>query len=172
MKYNDLIRSTAGATGLTRSQTDAALVTVLTVLAEALPPDETRDLVAQLPKSVRERVPISSEQLTMRPIEFVARVADLDGISLEDAERNVRAVFGVLTEAVNAGEMNDVAEHLGDEFAELLGRSERVARERAAAREPGVLGTAFGVASGVLQAGAELVRRPIDAGLRAAGLRH
>src|SRR3954469_13358391 len=134
MNYNDMIRTLAGATGLTRSQADEAVVTVLTVAAEALPADETRDLLAQLPKSVRTRVPVSGEQLTMRPIEFIARVADLGGLSIEEAERNVRATFSVLTEAVNAGEMNDVAEVLGDEFADLLGRSERLARERAALR--------------------------------------
>src|SRR3954453_11621225 len=117
MNYNDMIRVFAGATGLTRSQADASFVDSLTVLAEALPADETRDLLAQLPKSIRQRIVVSSETLTMRPIEFVARVADLGGMTLEDAERSVRATFAVLTDAVNAGEMNDVAEQLGDEFA-------------------------------------------------------
>jgi len=172
MNYNDLIRTEAGAAGLTRSQADAAVVTVLTVLAETLPPDETRDLLAQLPKSLRERVPVNSEPLTMRPIEFVARVADLGGVSIEDAERNARVTFGVLTEAVNAGEMNDIAECLGDEFAELLGRSERLARERAAASDHGLLEAVVGVAGSVVHAGTELVRRPIEAGMRAAGLKH
>jgi uncharacterized protein (DUF2267 family) len=173
MNYNDLVRTVAGATGLTKSHADAAVVEVLTVLAEALPPDETRDLLAQLPKSVRGRVPVSSETLTMRPIEFVARVADLGGLSIEDAERNIRATFGVLTNAVNAGEMNDVAEQLGDEFADLLGRSERVARERAAARaDDGVVGVVLGAANGVIHVAATLMRRPIDAGMRVAGLKH
>jgi hypothetical protein len=31
------------------------------------------------------------EALMMRPTEFVARVADLDGVSIDDAERNIRA---------------------------------------------------------------------------------
>src|ERR1043165_7366917 len=72
MNYHDVVRSVAGTTGLTRSQADTAIVDVLTVLAEVLPPDETCDLLAQLPKAIRERVPVSSEQLAMRPIEFVA----------------------------------------------------------------------------------------------------
>jgi uncharacterized protein (DUF2267 family) len=173
MNYNDMIRTVAGATGLTRSEADAAVVTTLTVLAEVLPPDETRDLLAQLPKTVRERVPVNSEPLTMRPIEFVARVADLGTISIEDAERDIRATFVVLTDAVNAGEMNDVAEHLGAEFADVMGRSERLARERSAARgDTNVLSLAVGAALSVLHFGAHLVRGPLDAGLRAAGMKH
>jgi len=172
MNYNDLIRTVAGATGQTRSQADEAVVIALTVLAEALPPDETRDLLAQLPKSVRERVPVNSEPLTMRPIEFVARVADLGATSVEDAERNVRATFAVLGDAVNAGEMNDIAEVLGDEFADLMGRSARLERERASARaDSNVLSLVVGAALSVVHVGAGLVRRPIDAGMRAAGLK-
>jgi uncharacterized protein (DUF2267 family) len=122
MNYNDFVRSVAGATGLTRKQADEAVVNTLTVLAEIVSASETKDLLAQLPKSIRERVPVSGETLPMRPIELVARVADLGGGSLEDTERHVRAVFRVLTEAVNAGEMNDIATELGEEYADLLER--------------------------------------------------
>jgi uncharacterized protein (DUF2267 family) len=166
MNYNDMIRTFAGTTGLTRSQAEAAIVDALTVLSEAISPDETHDMLAQMPKSIRERIPVSSETLTMRPIEFVARVADLSAVSIEDAERNVRAAFGVLTEAVNAGEMNDIAEQLGDAYADLLGRSQRVARERAAARP-----TIQNLLSGTVSRAVHIALTPIDAGLRVAGLK-
>ena len=59
----------------------------------------------------------------MRPIEFVARVAELTGSSSnEDTEKHVRAVFATLTEAVTTGEIVDIAEELGHEYADLLGR--------------------------------------------------
>ena len=161
MNYKDMIRTFAGATGLTRTQAeDAALVDALAVLAEALSPDETRDLLAQLPKSLRERVPVSSETLTMRPIEFVARVADLGGVSNEDAERNIRAAYALLTEAVNAGEMNDIAEQLGDGFADLLGRSERLARTRAANGSDGILGVVAGAVNSVVPRRRDAVAGP------------
>ena len=47
----------------------------------------------------------------MRPIEFVARVADLTTASSEDADRHVPAVFEVLTQAVNSGEMKMQGRH-------------------------------------------------------------
>jgi uncharacterized protein (DUF2267 family) len=172
MNYNEMVRTFAGATALTRSHADAALVDTLTVLSEVLSPEETRDLLAQLPKSVRERVPVSSESLTMRPIEFVARVADLSGLSIEEAERHARVTFEILSDAVNAGEMNDIAEQLGPEYAELLGRSERVAREQAAARSAdGLPAQVIGAVNRALRAGAHLIRGPIDTGLRVAGLK-
>lgn len=134
MNYNDMMRNVAGSTGLTRRQADEAVVTTLTVLAEIISADETRDLLAQLPKSFRERVPLSGTTLPMRPIEFLARVSDLTPNPADiDVETKVRAVFAVLTQAVNSGEMNDIAEELGDEFADLLDRTQRVERE--AARE-------------------------------------
>ena len=134
MNYNDLMRNVAGSTGLTRKQSDDAVVTTLTVLAETISAEETRDLLAQLPKSIRERVPVSGTTLEMRPIEFLARVADLTTTATEvDAETRVRAVFSVLTQAVNSGEMNDIAEELGEAYADLLDRSDRL--ERAEARE-------------------------------------
>ena len=129
-----MMRNVAGSTGLTRRQSDAAVVTTLTVLAETISAEETRDLLAQLPKSIRERVPVSGTTLEMRPIEFLARVADLTTTATEvDTETRVRAVFSVLTQAVNSGEMNDIAEELGEAYADLLDRSDRL--ERAEARE-------------------------------------
>ncbi len=174
MNANEMLRTLAGATGSTRRQADDVLIATLTVLSEVVSAEETRDLVAQLPKSVRERVPVSGTTLTMRPIEFLARVAELTGATSEDAERNVHAVFEVLTQAVNAGEMNDIAAELGDDYAELLGRGDRLRREqaRAAVPERGLVTTVIGAAVSSVHALVSAVWRPIDAGLRLGGLRH
>jgi uncharacterized protein (DUF2267 family) len=123
VNYKDMTRVMSGRTGLTRRRADEALVATLTVLSEQISTDETRDLLAQLPKALRAQVPVSSTVLEMRPIEFVARVADLvDGVSVDEADVYVRAVFATLNEAVNAGEMRDIAEELGPDFSDLLGR--------------------------------------------------
>lgn len=174
MNANEMLRTLAGATGLTRRQADEVLMATLTVLSEVVSADETRDLVAQLPKSVRDRVPVSAATLPMRPIEFIARVADLTTATSEDVEPHVRAVFDVLTQAVNAGEMNDIAGELGDDYAELLGREERLRREhaRAATSEPGLVSNVLRVAASPVYALVRAARGPIDAGLRLSGLRH
>lgn len=136
MNYNDLIRTVAGSAALTRKQADDAVVTALTVMAEVVSAAETRDLLSQLPKSFRERVPVSAETMPMRPIEFVARVADLSGVPLDHAERNTRAVFDVLARAVNSGEIADIADELGADYDEWLGREHRATEPELATVSP------------------------------------
>jgi uncharacterized protein (DUF2267 family) len=169
-----MLRTLAGSTGLTRRQADDVLIATLTVLSEVVSADETRDLAAQLPKSVRDRIPVSGATLPMRPIEFVARVAELTTTGSEDAERHVRAVFEVLAQAVNPGEMNDIAEELGDEYAELLGRTDQLRRARAYDQSSGrgLVPTVAGVVAAPVRAIVRAAWRPIDAGLRLGGLRH
>jgi hypothetical protein len=75
---------------------------------------------------------------------------------------------------VNAGEMNDIAGELGDEYAPLLGREDRLRREHqaAASSEPGIVDTVLGTAVSTVHALVRAAWRPIDAGLRLGGLRH
>lgn len=165
-----MMRTVAGATGSTRRQADEAVIGTLTVLSEMVSADETRDLLAQLPKSVRDRIPVSGTTLSMRPIEFVARVSELAATASDDTERDVRAVFAVLTEAVNAGEMNDIAAELGPDYAALLGREERLRRE-AAAEGPGIVESVAAIARRAVRAVGSAAWRPIGAGLRLGGSR-
>jgi uncharacterized protein (DUF2267 family) len=165
VNYNDMIRMVAGRTGLTRREADRAVVGTLTVLSEAISAGETKDLLAQLPKSVRDRVPVSGETLSMRPIELVARVADLtETASTDVAEMHVRAVFATLAEAVNAGEMQDVAEQLGPEFGPLLGRPVPTRRD------DGILRAPVALAGRIISGGAAVVGRVLRAPARLAAL--
>lgn len=149
MNYKEMTRLVSGRTGLTRNRADEVLVATLTVLSEQLSQKETRNLLAQLPKTLKERVPAGGAQLEMRPIEFVARVADLvEGLATDETERYVRAVFATLNEAVNSGEMRDIASELGADFAELLGRP---IPERAAGAGPGVMGRVGALVGAVAQ---------------------
>jgi uncharacterized protein (DUF2267 family) len=171
VNYNEMLRLVVGRTGLTRRQADEAVAATMTVLAEMISAKETKDLLAQLPKSLRDRIPVSGEVLTMRPIEFVARVSELTGSSTnEDAEMQARAVFATLAEAVNTGEMLDISEELGDEYADLLGRPpvRAVATGNAAPglaqRAVDVSGDVFSLARRAL----EVASRPVVAAARLA----
>jgi len=175
VNYNEMMRLVVGRTGLTRRQADRAVVGTLTVLSEAISAKETKDLLAQLPKSLRDRVPVTSEVITMRPIEFIARVGELTEVTSSDAaEASVRAVFATFGEAVNAGEMNDIAEELGDEFAELLGRHVRARRAADTSADRGVarlLGELVVAASAFPGRVFSLACRPLVAGIRLAASR-
>jgi uncharacterized protein (DUF2267 family) len=150
VNYKEMTRIVSGRTGLTRSRADEVIVATLTILSEQISHSETRDLLAQLPKTLKERVPIDAAQLEMRPIEFVARVADLvEGLTVDDAESYVRAVFATLHDAVNRGEMRDIGAELGAEYADLLGQP--VAEHAARSGPPGVMDRVGAVAGAVAQ---------------------
>jgi uncharacterized protein (DUF2267 family) len=109
--------------GLTRDAAEASIVATLTVLAERVTASEMRDLLEQLPKALQTRVQIPPQPTSFPLNEFIARVErivqDDDGAH---GEAGVRASFAVLTEAVNAGEIRDIAAQLSDDYAALLGR--------------------------------------------------
>jgi hypothetical protein len=99
-------------------QADDALIATLTVVSEVATADERRVLLGQLPKSIAQRVPLSSRTVSMRPTEFVARVAELTATN-EDTERNVRVVVQVLAEAVNVAHLPRDSEFKTDHLADV-----------------------------------------------------
>ena len=115
-----MLSTVAGATGLSRRQADDVLIATLTVASEVVSAEELGDLFNQLPKSVAQRVPLSGHVVSMRPTEFVARVADLTTATNEDTDRIVRVVLQVLTQAVNAEVLpRSVSESKTDHLADV-----------------------------------------------------
>jgi uncharacterized protein (DUF2267 family) len=105
---------------LARRATEAVLQT----LAVRISPGEVDDLEDELPADLHaalERGLIESR--TARPMseqEFVARVAELEGVPPDEAERHAHAVFRVLREALSNEEFSDMAAQLSDDYAPLL----------------------------------------------------
>jgi uncharacterized protein (DUF2267 family) len=124
VKHDELVATVAERAGVSRRHADEIVLATLSALGERLTPDETKDLLAQLPKKYKQQVNAVSNPTPMTADEFVARVAELEGTrapSPDDARLHVRAVLTTLTDAVNAGEIKDVVAQLGDDFDELLG---------------------------------------------------
>lgn len=125
MKYEEMVTFVAGETGSSRDAAEESIVATLNVLAERVTASEVRDLLAQLPKALQSRVQIPPQPTSFSLDEFIARV---DGVVPRDADVNtearVRASFAVLTNAVNAGEMRDIAAQLSDDYADVLGRAQ------------------------------------------------
>jgi hypothetical protein len=121
---DEMLSAVAGATGLTCRQADDVLIATLTVASELASAGELRDLFDKLPKSVQRRVPLSGRTVSMRPTEFVARVAELTTANEEDTERNVRVALQVLAHVVDAGDLpccvsEDKTDHLANVAAAL-----------------------------------------------------
>ena len=122
MKYDDFLKRVGERTGATSpDEAEQTAVTVLQVLSERLAGGESKDLLSQLPKELREGVRPVPEGEPLDPDEFVERVASELGISPEEARERVRGVFDVLRDAVTPGELEDVLSQLDREYAELIG---------------------------------------------------
>jgi uncharacterized protein (DUF2267 family) len=124
VKYDELVGTVAQRAGVARRQADDLILATLRALAERLTADETKDLLAQLPKKYKENVNAVPVPQPMTADEFVARAAQLLGDQApapDEARGQVQAVLTTLREAVNAGELHDVFEQLGDDFVPLFG---------------------------------------------------
>ena len=64
------------------------------MLAERVTADETRDLLAQLPKSLKTRIPIAPQPTSFTADEFVARVTKLT--AGDDAANTTARASGLL----------------------------------------------------------------------------
>jgi uncharacterized protein (DUF2267 family) len=118
----------ADRAGLDRERAERATEAVLEALGERIAGGEVDDLAAQLAAPLRlplERgnARTNGKAKRMSLEEFVDRIAELEGVSLEDAREHARAVFRTLREAVSEKEFRDMQAQLPDEYRELLRRS-------------------------------------------------
>jgi uncharacterized protein (DUF2267 family) len=52
--------------------------------------------------------------------EFIARVAEVEGIDIEEAERHAHAVFQTLRDVLSTKEFSDMTAQLSEDYAPLL----------------------------------------------------
>jgi uncharacterized protein (DUF2267 family) len=121
MKYDELVKAVEerAATG-DREEAERTLRVVLQALSDRLLGGEADDLLAQLPEPLKSEIRVTARADPMDPMEFVLRVADELDLPVEEARHRVRAVFGVLREAVTEGEFEDVLAELDRSYGELI----------------------------------------------------
>jgi uncharacterized protein (DUF2267 family) len=122
------VERVANRAGLDRERAERATDGVLETLGERIAGGEVEDLAAQLSEPLR--LPLqrgdartNGKAKRMSLDEFVERVAELEGVGLDQAGEHARAVFGTLREAVSEKEFRDMLAQLPDEYRELLRRS-------------------------------------------------
>ena len=99
-------------------------VAVLTAISHVLPDSEARrHFASQLPGFLKSRLAEERPRgLLLTGDAFLQHLASALGVHVPDAERALGAVFGVLREAVSAGQVGDLEAHLPKEVAALLER--------------------------------------------------
>ncbi|HEX7300160.1 MAG TPA: DUF2267 domain-containing protein [Solirubrobacteraceae bacterium] len=114
-----------GRAGLDRAGAQRAVEAVLEALAERIAGGEVDDLAASLPDELRaplERGKARTNGKAQRMLldEFIARVAEREGVSREAALDHAHAVFATLREVIPDKEWSDMLAELPREYSEAL----------------------------------------------------
>lgn len=123
MQYEEFINQVGQRAGLaSAAEAEGAARAVLTVLGEYLSGGEGPALASQLPQGLaeilRQQPPDRSKIFSLN--DFVQMVGEKEDVDDGAAIDHIRAVFGVLQEAVSGGEMDDVRRQFPSEFDPLF----------------------------------------------------
>ncbi len=94
--------------------------TTLEVFGKRLTENERKDLGAQLPEEIAVFLESLGEAERFGVEELYKRVNQKDSVDFPETVHRAQAVIAVLSEAVSAGEMDDIKAQLPDEFDRLF----------------------------------------------------
>jgi uncharacterized protein (DUF2267 family) len=126
MRYDQFLQRVSELTGISIEQAEPVSRAVLHTLSERLGPKESHDTASQLPKELKDAVKPGKWPETFGVEEFVRRVAERAGLDENEALERTRAVFQVLHEAVQAGEIEDWETILSVDYVDLGARRAEV----------------------------------------------
>jgi uncharacterized protein (DUF2267 family) len=119
-----LIDRVAELTGLDEDRARRATEAVLETLAVRISAGELHDVIDELPAdlvpALERGLAESREATRMSADEFVARVAEREGVSVQEAREHAQAVFAALREVITANEFSDMADQLSAGYEPLL----------------------------------------------------
>ncbi|MEW6635881.1 MAG: DUF2267 domain-containing protein [Actinomycetota bacterium] len=123
MKYDQFIAEVRDLAELEDNErAETAARATLETLRERLAGNEPSNLADQLPPELQPPLRGEGGREAFSVQEFYERVARKEGVGTDEAVRHARAVATVLQSAVTGGELDDVRDQLGDEYAELFGQ--------------------------------------------------
>jgi uncharacterized protein (DUF2267 family) len=119
-----LVGRAAELAGIDFDQAFRATEAVLQTLAVRISAGEVADLMDQVPADLLPALERGLEESrpakSMSVDDFVARVAELEGVGRAEAERHARAVFAALRDAIEGDEFADMASELSSDYSLLL----------------------------------------------------
>jgi uncharacterized protein (DUF2267 family) len=115
---------------LSPEEAERAVQATLRTLAERISGGEARDIAVQLPPEAGELLADGSKAERFDLEEFLRRVAEREGVDVDEAESHARAVFAALGRTVTHDELRDMASELPREFAPLVTGGQPPPREQ------------------------------------------
>jgi uncharacterized protein (DUF2267 family) len=124
---DELVERVAERTRFERERALGAVEAVMEALGERLAAGEVKDLERLLPGEFRPALELGAmlsrgKATRMSLDEFLSRVSEQDGTTLEESLDLARAVFAALRAALPERELDDILAELPQEYDELLGR--------------------------------------------------
>jgi uncharacterized protein (DUF2267 family) len=121
------VKRVAERAGVEEERARAATTAVLETLAERIAGGEVDDLVSRLPVELHEplkrgRARTGDRATRMSLEQFLARVAEREGVIPAEARVHTRAVLATLREAVGDDEFFDIQAELPGDYAAVLTR--------------------------------------------------
>jgi uncharacterized protein (DUF2267 family) len=118
---DEFVRRVAAAAGTDLRTAEAWTVAVFVALSRALPAEDFRAMVAELPNDYRTLIAPATRPAN-EPAEFVRRVADRAGLDTARAREAVEAVLETLAERIAGGEVDDLIKELPADVRPALER--------------------------------------------------
>jgi len=121
MTYEQFISAVAERAGEPVDRAEALARATLSTLSDRLTRGEADDVAAQLPKPLKEAMVAGQPEAQPFGLEeFIRRVSDRAGVSIEEATRGAQAVMTTLREAISDGEFKDMMAQLPEELSKLV----------------------------------------------------
>jgi uncharacterized protein (DUF2267 family) len=140
VEYKEFIQTVHERTGLSRQEAADLTRATLGCLAARLSGGEAVQLAMQLPDGLREYVATGTPNKQADRFgvdEFVRKVSEHTGLTLDETTHGVGAVLATLRDAVSDDEFDDVMAQLPTGFGALVQQAQRSAPP---AGRPGVVG--------------------------------
>jgi uncharacterized protein (DUF2267 family) len=120
LDYEHFIATVQHEAGIPKKQAERAVAATLSTLAERISGGEAGDIAKQLPTELRRLLADGSNAQAFDLEEFLRRVAEREGVTLDNAEQHARAVFSALGRTVGHDEIADMASELPQDFEPLV----------------------------------------------------
>jgi uncharacterized protein (DUF2267 family) len=126
LDYEHFITTVQHEAGVSKDEAERAVGATLTTLAERISGGEANDIAKQLPSELRRLLVDGSNAQPFDLDEFLRRVAEREGVTMDSAEQHARAVFAALGRAVSHDEIADMASELPKDFEPLVTAAQSV----------------------------------------------
>src|SRR4051794_15048791 len=136
MDYRGFIATVREDAHIPDEEAERAACATLQTLAERISIGETEDLAERLPDELRPCLTPAGGDRHFHADEFLRRVAERVGVDPPTAERDARAVFLALWQAVGPEEFADMRSELPRDFDDLLDEALRQAPPPRGVRQP------------------------------------